>query len=190
MPLKLGEKYKLPEGEFHTVQAVGDDPVMYMYVYQNSTEIEWRKKYKILTEIDDHREKSPDKPLPANLTVWTPEEEAKIRQYFFGNQTVDEIEKIKIAKRQDVIDFKQTYYAQMLFWLDKRMTHIRRGALVVGYAIKDLIFSQDIENLQEIFTERSKVLNEYESPFFKTLKENIDSIKKQKMPKDDAKIEL
>ena len=40
MPLKLGEKYKLPEGEFHTVQAVGDDPVMYMYVYQNSTEIE------------------------------------------------------------------------------------------------------------------------------------------------------
>ena len=42
--LKLGEAVKLPPGEFHTVHVIGDKPSMYMYIYQNSTDIEFRKK--------------------------------------------------------------------------------------------------------------------------------------------------
>ena len=44
--LKLGEAYKLPPGQFHTVHAAGEEPVMYMYIYQNSTEIEYKQKLK------------------------------------------------------------------------------------------------------------------------------------------------
>ena len=160
---------------------------MYMYVYQNSTEIEWRKKYQILTELDDHRDN--DKPIPENLTIWTPEEEAKVRDYFFGDKNEDEKQKIKISKREDVRAFKQTFYAKTLFYLDKQVTHIRRGALVVTYAINDLLFSPDIENMEEIYTERSKILNQYESPFYKIIKENIDMITKPSTP-TAAKTEL
>ena len=74
--LTLGEKYKLPAGEFHTIQATGNEPVMYMYIYQNSTEIEWRKKYKAISEIDDHLANGRE--LPDNLTnLYTEEEEMR-----------------------------------------------------------------------------------------------------------------
>ena len=44
--MELGKPVKLPAGQFHTVHAAGDVPVMYMYIYENTTDIEYRRKYK------------------------------------------------------------------------------------------------------------------------------------------------
>ena len=44
--LEIGNAVKLPPGEFHTVHATGEEPVMYMYIYQNTTDIEYKKKYR------------------------------------------------------------------------------------------------------------------------------------------------
>jgi vitamin K-dependent gamma-carboxylase len=51
--LKLGEKIKLPAGEFHTVRSTGSDPSMYMYIYQNTTDIEYRKFVQTVGSIEN-----------------------------------------------------------------------------------------------------------------------------------------
>mgnify|MGYP000045249077 CR=1 FL=1 len=204
VPLAVGEKYHLPPGEFHTIHATGDDPVMYMYIYQNSTEIDMRKKYKALTQIDEH--KANDRELPDNLTnLWTSEEEAKLREYFFGSEPVD-----LASKKDEVKNFKRSYYGQSLYWLDRKVSNLRRGLLLVGYSISDVVtgfnFYQEPPpdaDLTEYYA-RLDILDRWVSPFKTILKTEIDKLAgdfpakpvepvpedKETEPGDDTKTEL
>ena len=52
MSLVKGEKLKLPEGEYHYVHAVGSEPVMYMYIYQNTTDVKLARNFQAILQID------------------------------------------------------------------------------------------------------------------------------------------
>ena len=123
--MTVGEKYHVPAGQFHTVHCLGDNPAMYMYIYQNSTDVEYRKKFKILREIDQYDSKED---LPSNLTnYFTPEEESHLREYFYGSKSKEEI---KVARKEKVVQFKKSFYGKTLYWCDKKIRNVRRGVLL------------------------------------------------------------
>ena len=130
--MTVGEKYHVPAGQFHTVHCLGDNPAMYMYIYQNSTDVEYRKKFKILREIDQYDSKED---LPSNLTnYFTPEEESHLREYFYGSKSKEEI---KVARKEKVVQFKKSFYGKTLYWCDKKIRNVRRGVLL-GKSFTDI----------------------------------------------------
>ena len=137
--MTIGEKYHLPAGEFHTVHCLGDNPAMYMYIYQNSTDVEYRKKFNVLKEIDQYDSKDD---LPQNLTnYFTPEEEAQLREYFYGSKSKEEL---KVARKENVVQFKKSFYGKTLYWCDKKIRNVRRGVLLGMFLI---MFPQLISNI-------------------------------------------
>ena len=174
VPLAIGEKYHLPPGEFHTIHAVGEEPVMYMYIYQNSTEIAIKKQYAAIMEIDSYHANG--KELPENLTdLFTPEEDARLRDYFFKSTREDQL----VKQNDKVRAFKKSWHGMSLYWMDKKVTNVRRGVLVVHYAISDLITGQDIEKAElEEYYERQHTLDSWQSPFFRMIKDKIDALTK------------
>lgn len=106
--------------------------------------------------------------------LWTSEEEIKLREYFFGSKSVEDQ---RVSRNEKVREFKKTFYASALYWLDRKVASLRRGSLVVGFAISDLIYGFEVndENLEEYY-ERQFILDKWESYFRKLIKTNIDQI--------------
>jgi len=172
--MTIGQKYHLPAGQFHTIHCIGETPAMYMYIYQNSTDVEYRRKFNVLKEIDQYDSKED---LPHNLTnYFTPEEEAQLREYFYGSKSKEEI---KVARKEKVVQFKKSFYGKTLYWCDKKIRNVRRGVLLVYYAIDDLINNRHVCKDPEIcdpvdFYERLSILDEWVSPFRSAIINKID----------------
>jgi len=177
--LELGKPVKLPAGQFHTVHAAGDVPVMYMYIYQNTTDIEYRRKYKALKEIDSYNDKN--EPLPDNLTdYFTAEEETNLRAYFFGDQSSEAELERKVSRNEKVLTFKRSFYGRTLYWLDSKSKNLRRGSLLVYYSAIDLLtgkrYQTDFDDDQIYWLERFSYLDQWESPFRTIIKAKVDEI--------------
>jgi len=178
--LTIGEPLKLPPGEFHTVHATGDEPVMYMYIYQNTTDIEYRRKYKALKEIDSYNDKN--EPLPDNLTdYFTAEEETKYRGYFFGDQANEEAQlERKVSRNEKVLAFKRSLTGRTLYWLDAKTRNLRRGSLLVYYSLIDLAsgksYQVDFSDDEIYWLERLSYMDQWTSPFKSIIKNRVDEI--------------
>jgi len=181
---------------------MGDTPSMYMYIYQNTTDIEYRKyeslgiscifelkfrKYKVITEIDKYRDNG--EALPDNLTdYFTVEEEARLRTLFFGEETAESAKDKKIVKNEKVKQFKKTRFAQFMYWLDRKSQNVRRGSLLVYYAMADILTGNRLrvehdEDDELAYMERYSYIDGWVSPFRKIIVNTIDKLM------EEAKVE-
>jgi len=144
---------------------------------------------KALKEIDSYNDKKEN--LPDNLTdFFTVEEEAKYREYFFGDSSDEAKHERKVSRNEHVLNFKRSFYGRSLYWLDAKSRNLRRGAILVYYAIVDLVsgtrIQTDFEKDEIFFLERIGVLDDWTSPFRQIIKNRVDEIvAEQKLAKDE-----
>jgi len=173
---EIGERVKLPAGEFHSIKVVSDEPAVYMYIYQNSTDLTVRKAYKALSEIDDHL--ANERPLPDNLTSYfTAEDELKWRQYFFPNQNINEQHN---SRKEAVVEYRKSFYARALAWLDKKSRNVYKGMMVVSYAFTDLLAGDDVFADEVRYIERQMEMDAWRSTFHELYRFQLEKITDQK----------
>ena len=104
------------------------------------------------------------------LTFCKVEEEAKYREYFFGDSSEEAKHERKVSRNEHVLNFKRSFYGRSLYWLDSKSRNLRRGAILgmnfnqfknhclVYYAIVDLLsgtrIQTDFEKDEIFFLER------------------------------------
>merc|ERR1712037_281613 len=153
-----------------------DEPAVYMYIYQNSTDLAVRKAYKALSEIDDHL--ANERPLPDNLTnYFTAEEQEKWRQYFFPNQNIKEQHD---SRKEAVVEYRKSFYARALSWLDKKSRNVYKGMKVVSYAFSDLLTGDDVFADEVRYIERQMEMDAWRSTFHEMYRFQLEKITNQK----------
>ncbi|XP_077999053.1 vitamin K-dependent gamma-carboxylase-like [Glandiceps talaboti] len=123
--LSEGAKMQLPAGEYHTIFTVSDTPSCYMYVYVNTTEIEFAKKvqeYKTRNATQDSDDNTTE---TSNVT--DPDLEAKILHRL---ALIEEAE-----KRHNRTTLENVHTA-----LNKRYQQIQRSIFRTGEALRNIIF--------------------------------------------------
>jgi hypothetical protein len=167
---------KLPAGEFHSIKVVGAAPAVYIYIYQNSTDLAVRKAFKALSEIDEHL--ANERPLSDNLSdYFSAEDEQKWRQYFFPNQNLNEQHN---SKKEAVVQFRKSWYARALSWLDKKSRNVYKGIMVVSYAFLDLLAGDDVFSDEIRFVERQIEMDAWRSAFHEIYRFELEKITNQK----------
>ena len=131
VPLKAGESYKLPPGQFHNIHTLGNDPSCYVYIFVNSTykhELETFDKLKPAWEKLSLEERDSYKPS---------EDEAYYWNLFLTTVNVqkDQNELVKNAYRLD----------KALRFIEKKLLLVYRSYLLSKYALSDLFLGKKVE---------------------------------------------
>ncbi|XP_070545300.1 vitamin K-dependent gamma-carboxylase-like isoform X2 [Ptychodera flava] len=122
--LSEGEQIQVPEGAYHKIYTVSETPSCYMYIYVNTTEIEFSRKVKEyqnrnITESEgDNFDEAFD---------YDPDLEAKIKQRI---AVIEEAE-----KKHNMTALENVQYV-----MNRRYEQLQRGVFKTGAALRNIIF--------------------------------------------------
>ncbi|KAL3875762.1 hypothetical protein ACJMK2_033680 [Sinanodonta woodiana] len=77
--LKEGEQMQLPFNEFHTVHTVSTEPSCYMYIFVNTTDVEFQRNLTLYEQMINHT--IPQSEIVGNVTLMDILNGIKLRQY-------------------------------------------------------------------------------------------------------------
>ncbi|XP_042200374.1 vitamin K-dependent gamma-carboxylase isoform X2 [Callorhinchus milii] len=138
--LREGDKMQLPAGDYHYVYTVSEEPSCYMYLYVNTTMIQFEQNYTRLAELQERLRNGTE-----------PEEmDAELRQVLNGNaeglNITDPVLAAFAQRQRRLEEHEKRRNSTVLerfrrFTLRKYMI-FRRSILMTSYAIRNLVLGQ------------------------------------------------
>ncbi|XP_078285109.1 vitamin K-dependent gamma-carboxylase isoform X2 [Rhinoraja longicauda] len=148
--LKEGEKMQLPAGDYHNVYTTSEQPSCYMYIYVNTTMVQFEEKYSRFVELQEKIKNgteteaiSPElqtvlNGTTENINITDPTLAAFVRRQ---------------RKQEEYARRRNSTMAERFTRFAKRKHFIfRRSFLMTGYALRNLLFGRPpVEQLAEEF---------------------------------------
>nr|XP_006819627.1 PREDICTED: vitamin K-dependent gamma-carboxylase-like [Saccoglossus kowalevskii] len=126
-----GEKVQLPAGEYHKIFTISETPSCYMYIYENTTEIEFNKKVKEYQKRNSSEQSTDDASIHNNTDLDTDpnlEEKIKLR--------LEYIKSIDVFENKTALESVQNLFS-------KRYQQLQRSVYKTGEALQNIIFGAE-----------------------------------------------
>ncbi|XP_067879063.1 vitamin K-dependent gamma-carboxylase isoform X2 [Heterodontus francisci] len=148
--LKEGEKMQLPAGDYHYVYTTSEEPSCYMYIYVNTTMVQFEENYTRIVELQEKikngtetEDISPELQTVLNGTAEGLNITDPVLAAFVRRQRMREA----YEKRRNA-----TAAERFVRFLQKKHHTFRRSILMTGYAIRNLLFGRPaVEQLAREF---------------------------------------
>ncbi|XP_069773792.1 vitamin K-dependent gamma-carboxylase [Narcine bancroftii] len=147
--LKVGDQMQLPAGEYHNVYTVSQDPSCYMYIYVNTTMVQFEENYTRFVELQEKfkngtetQDISPELQTILNGSKSTNISDPTLAAFVRRQRKQEEYEK---RRNSTIVD-------RFVRFAKRKHFTFRRSFLMTGYALRNLLFGRPpVEQLMEEF---------------------------------------